>query len=531
MITISSLRYATHICILARIILIFVVSLIVAAALNYDNYKDFYGKRLFRMHTADLRALADQMTIKLNFFLDQGNSEGVQNVLDASFGLFGFVVTDCRRGERLCPEQKILFTSDPTLPWLNFPDVSSLNGGSFALLRRPPIVGGREFDPRRPPGEIIGRLYVISNMPAGFAQDYRQWLQSPFSDIGARRFYLRTTFAFVMGALIICGVTELYFMIRRRQQQLLQRREFELKEAVNRQMKLLSAKDAHIKVLNDETRSHYEAYVEKIRALNRKIRNEEEYRELAEQIIDELEQDKAREVDKYAEELATVRQDMERLQEKINQFEESTQLKRESSYKALEEAVRTPNFSNVFEQRIYEIIAGSEKFKRGEWRLLSNYDVAPGRNYRQFTDFVLFNRDAVIIIEAKYYSGVIDSPGDFLNDIWISVSSQRKKIDCLWGENPYHQLNEYAMSMMKILKQRSPWTFQIFGVIVFPDEADISKIGAHLGKFYRVTTVGKLPALAESIFAEAHRFQSAKNPRRPGPEQVEDMLRGRRVTS
>jgi len=531
MIKISSLRYATLIFGLARVILIFAVSLIVATELNRDTYKDFYGKRLFRLHTADLRTLADQMTIKLSFFLDQGNSEGVQNVLDASFGLFGFVVTDCRRGDRVCPEQKILFTSDPTLPWLNFPDVSSLSGGSFALLRRPPKLGGDELDPRRLPGEIIGRLYVVSNMPAGFAQDYRQWLLSPFSDIGARRFYLRTTFAFVMGALIICAVTELYFMIRRRQRLLLQRREFELKEAVNRQMKQLSAKDAHIKVLNEETQRHYEAYVEKIRALNLKIRNEEEYRQLAEQIIDELEHDKAREVDKYAEELATVRQNMERLQEKITQFEESTEVKRESSYKALEEAVRTPQFSNLFEQRIYGSIADCEKFIKGEWRLLSNFDVAPGRNYRQFTDFVLFNRDAVIIIEAKYYIGVIDSPGDFLNDIWISVSSQRKKIDCLWGENPYHQLNEYAMSMMKILKQRSPWTFQIFGLIVFPDEADISKIDAHLGKFYRVTTIGKLPALAESIFAEARRFQAAKNPRRPEPDQVEDMLRGRKITS
>jgi len=530
MIKIGSLRSGTLLFIIARVLLVFAVSLFAATELNRDTYKDFYGKRLFRLHTADLRTLADQMTIKLNFFLDQGDSEAVQNVLDASFGLFGFVVTDCRGGGRLCPEQKILFTSDPTLPWLHFPDVSSLNSGSFALLRRPPKLNGPAADPDRPVGEIIGRLYVVSNMPTDFAHDYRNWLLSPFSDVGARRFYLRSTVAFVLGAFIICTATELYFMIRRRQQQMVQRRETELKEAVNRQMKLLSAKDAHIKALNEETQQHYEAYVEKIRSLNHKIRNEEEYRELAEQIISELEQDKAREVEKYAEELTTVRHDMERLQEKITQFEESPAVRRESSYKALEEAVRMPNFSNVFEQRIFETISGTEKFKKGEWRLLSNYDVAPGRNYRQFTDFVLFNRDAVVIIEAKYYSGVIDSPGDFLNDIWISVSSQRKKIDCLWGENPYHQLNEYSMSMMKILKQRSPWNFQIFGLIVFPDEADISKIGEHIGKFYRVTTVGKLPALAESIFAEAHRFQAVKNPRRPEPGQVEDMLRGRKIT-
>ncbi len=526
---INLLRHGTVLFSLARLLLILAVSLSVATVLNRDTYNDFYGKRLFRLHTADLRTLADQITIKLNFFLDQGNKEGVQNVIDASFGLFGFIVTDCRSGEQLCPEQKILFTSDPTLPWLHFPDISSLKGGSFALLRRPPQLTGKESDGRRSYGEIIGRLYVVSNMPTGFAEDYTQWLTAPFSDIGARRFYLRTTLAFVLGAFIIWGVTELYFMIRRRQQSAQLRREFELKEAVNRQMKQLSEKDAQVTRLNEETTRQYEAYVEKIRALNRKILNEEEYRELAEQIIAELEHDKDLEVAKYAEELTIVRQDMERLQEKVTQFEGASQLKRESSYKALEEAVRTPNFSNVFEKQIFEIVAAAEKYARGEWRLLSNYDVAPGRNYRQFTDFVLFNRDAIIIIEAKYYVGVIDSPGDFLNDIWISASSQQKKIDCLWGENPYHQLNEYSMSLMKILKQRSPWNFQIFGLIIFPDKADISKIGEHLGKFYRVTTAGKLPALAESIFAEARRFQAVKNQKRPSPEQVEDMLRGRKI--
>ncbi|NJD90881.1 MAG: NERD domain-containing protein, partial [Geobacter sp.] len=256
---------------------------------------------------------------------------------------------------------------------------------------------------------------------------------------------------------------------------------------------------------------------------------EEEYRELAESIIAELEQDREREAAHFSEELTSVRQDMEQLQLKIRDFEESTTLRREDSYRALEEAVRAPNFSNAFEQKIFETITSSPLIAKGEWRLLSNYDVAPGRNYRQFTDFILFNRDAIIIIEAKYYVGLIDSPGDFLNDIWLSVGTQRKKIDCLWGENPYHQINEYSMSLMKILKQRSPWTFQIFGVILFPDEADISRVGEHLGKFYRVARLGGFLPLAESIFAEARRFQAAKNPRRPQTEQVENMLRGRKI--
>ena len=517
----------------ARFLLIFTVSMLVATFINRDTYKDFYSKRLFKLHTSDLSALANQMTVKLNFFLSQGNREGVQSVLDASFGLFGFVVTDCSGENKLCPEQKILFTSDPALPWAHQPDLDDLSSGSFALLRRLPgiIPENKPANPQTGrPGEIIGRLYVVNNMPHSFSEEFFASVKAPFSDVGARRFYLRTTLSFLAGAIIIWTVTEFYFMLRRKQQLSLQRRESELKEAVNRQMKQLALKDAQITRLNQESDRHYETYVEKIRSLNDKMRSEEEYREFAEQIIAEMERDKAEETEKYAEELSQVRQDMERLQKKVEQFQKSSAAKTESSYRALEEAVRTPNFSNYFEQTIFDSIACSDQFKKGEWRVLSNFDVAPGRNYRQFTDFILFNKDALVILEAKYYVGLIDSPGDFLNDIWVSTGTQKKRIDCLWGENPYHQLNEYSMSLMKILKQKSPWNFQIFGVIIFPDEADISKIGEHLGKFYRITTISKSRALFEAIFAEAARFQAAKNPNRPKAEQVEAMLRGRKIS-
>jgi len=526
-------EYRTILLSLTRFLLILAVSLSVATFLNRDIYKDFYGKKLFRLHTLDLKTIAEQMTIKVNFFLSQGNREGLQDVLDAGFGFFGFVVTDCKTTDAICPEQKILFASDKSLPWLHYPNVSSLSKGSFTILQRLEKVGGagRSAPPENRPAVIIGRLYVIRNIPVSFADDFRGWILSPFSDIGARRFYLRTTVAFVGGAFIFWVIAELYFMIRRRQKRLLQRRELELKQSVNRQMKQLAENDAHITRLNEQTANQYEAYVEKIRSLNRKMKNEEEYRELAEQIISELEHDKSLEAAKHSEDLANVRREMERLEGKVRMFEGSTKQTRESSYKELEDAARMPLFSNQFEKQIFEVITSCESYKKGHWRLFSNFDVAPGRNYRQFTDFILFNQDAFIIIEAKYYPGLIDSPGDFLNDIWISAGSRRKKIECLWGENPYHQINEYSKSLMKILKQRSPWNFQIFGVIVFPDEADISKVGEHLGKFYRVTKVSGLPALAENIFAEAKRFQTVKNPSRPKAEQVEDMLRGRKVSS
>lgn len=517
----------------ARFLLILTVSMVVATLSNYDTYKDFYSKRLVKVHTANLSTLASEMTIKLNFLLAQEDSQGIQSVLDASFGLFGFIVTDCRVERRLCPEQKILYTSALALPWVHPPHSEDLTSGSFAVLRRPPGV----FPARKAaatysdsPGEILGRLYVVNNIPHSFTDEFFASIKAPFAEAGARRYYLRTTLSFLAGACIIWIITELYFMVSRKKQLVLLRRELELKQSINRQMKQLTEKDVQITRLQEQSASQYETYVANIRSLNEKIQNEEEYREFAEQIIASLEKDKNSDSEKYADELAVVRLDMERLQEKVAEFEKTSKSKPESSYHSLEEAVRTPHFSNLFEQKVFETLSASPHYKKGDWRVLSNFDVAPGRNYRQFTDFILFNKDALIILEAKYYVGLIDSPGDFKNDIWISSSTQKKKIDCLWGENPYHQLNEYSMSLMKILKQRSAWHFQIFGVIIFPDEADISKIGEHLGKFYRITTVSKAVALFENIFAESGRFQAAKNPQRPTAFQVEEMLRGRKLS-
>ena len=209
------------------------------------------------------------------------------------------------------------------------------------------------------------------------------------------------------------------------------------------------------------------------------------------------------------------------------QFEAAPKQEKEETYKALADAV-SPQFSNAFEQRIHEAVSGTSHFARDEWRLLRNFDVAVGRNFRQFTDFILVSRNCVVILEAKYYLGRIDSEGDFLNDVWYSRSgSDRKKIDCLWGENPYHQLNEYCMSLMKLIKQRSPWELPVYGVIVFPDEADTTKLGEHLGRFYRIARLSQLVPLLERLQAEARRYQGGT--KRPSTLQVEHMLKGRKV--
>src|SRR5690349_18953397 len=181
--------------ILGRCLVIVALSLSVASYINRGIYHDYFDKQILRLHTADLKTLAEHMTTKLNFFLERHDADAIQSVLDANFGLFGFVVTDCLTADKSCPGQNIIFTSSRKLPWYHYPNNDSLANEPFALLRRLPQIAGngdQRPTPAQPPGQILGRLYVIRNIPHTFAEDYRIWLGAPFKDVGVHNYYLRT---------------------------------------------------------------------------------------------------------------------------------------------------------------------------------------------------------------------------------------------------------------------------------------------------------------------------------------------------
>ncbi len=514
-------KVRTYILPALRLFVVVGAALFLATAINADIFRDFKQQRLLRIHTADLRTLAEQMTIKLSYFMERGEDRIVQQILDADFGLFGFVVTDCRSTAVACPDQQTLFVSQPASAWYR-PPTHDLSHESFTYLRHLP-------DSRTGAvGEVIGRLYVLKNIPLSFGEDYLLWMTSPLRKVGVHPYYLRTVGAFVSGAILVWLIGEILFWNLRQRHSALRRREEEIVGRADGYLRQLTEKNRQLAETDQLMREQFDSYVKRIRVLEMRVKDDEEYTRLADEMIAELEQKANEQSLRYTDELEKTRQEIEQLQQRVAQFETAPKQDKEGTFKALADVVST-QFSNTFEQRIYEAVTGTSHFERDEWRLLRNFDVAVGRNFRQFTDFILVSRNCVVILEAKYYPGRIDSEGDFLNDIWYSQNSGsgRKKIDCLWGENPYHQLNEYCMSLMKLIKQRSPWELPVYGIIIFPDEADTTKLGEHLGRFYRVARLSQLVPLLEKLQAEARRHQAGA--RRPSTMQVEHMLRGRKI--
>ncbi len=517
-----------------RLTVVMALSFMLAKPINKENYDNYYNKALFKVHTTDLNFLSDQLRTKLSYYFIMNNISELQNILDSNFGVFGFVITDCTAENRDCPEQKMLYTSNVNLNWRKFPTLQDLTKEPFILLRGPMPLSVSPQRNRKTrlfevdhstQRDIIGRLYILSNMPKSFDEDYRLWMRTPLRDMGVWKYYLKTVGFCLTGGFLIWIIIELMLGLRRVQINNIKQREYELIKDAEDYLKLLEEKNIQLEEQDKYTTKQFEIYLNKTKELELKVRNIDEYKRYTETVINELEEAKREQSERLQKELAKTRHDMNILLDKVAEFESASERDKKETYMALENAVKT-KFSNTFEQLVTENIQKNRKVVKGEWRVLNSFNVAAGRNYSQFTDCIVISKECLCVIEAKNYPGTIDSEGDFENNSWFcSTGTEKKEIKSLWGENPYHQANEYCMSLMRMIKNRGLVNMAVYGIIVFPEGTDISKIGTHLGKFYRVTTIDRLSGVLENIEAEARRNNAFS--KRPTPLQIENMLRGR----
>ena len=495
--------------------LILTTAVLLARPINHEIFHDSYDRLLFKLHTSDLQGVAAQLTDQLAQLYARNDTLGMQKLLDSSFGLYGFVITDCTELGASCPGQRILFTSSQSLEWKKHPTVADLTREPFALLQLPQM-GSKTL--------VLGRLYVLSNVPRSFEEDYSLWQEDIFSTYGARRYYLRTFIFCLVGGLFSWLVLEALLWARRQHRRSEQQRQQELVRTADSYLKQLQTKNLQLADLEKFTGQQMEGYIGRIRELKQKLRDNEEYGRTATEIIQELEETKRQQSEKFSQEMERTRGEIERLQESIAEYERTPQRGKSSSRQALENAVAL-QFSNALEQAVYEAIRTSARGQREEWLVLHNFNVAPGKNYGRFIDCLVISRECLVVVEAKNYRGKVDAEGDFANDVWTCYDPEPHEIVSLWGKNPYHQVNEYCMNLMTLARRRSRWEMPVFGVIVFPAESDVSGLTDAFGRFYRVTTLDRLVGVLENIMADARRHNAFS--KRPAPKQLESLLLGR----
>jgi hypothetical protein len=165
---------------------------------------------------------------------------------------------------------------------------------------------------------------------------------------------------------------------------------------------------------------------------------------------------------------------------------------------------------------------------KGEWLVLSHLDVAGGQATSKEIDFAVVTRSCVIVLEVKNYWGRVAAEGDVTNTRWLCQDGSREAVvvKSSWGINPYHQVREYSMSLMNLLQRQPQWRLPVYGIVVFPETADLSSIDERIGRFYRITRSDRLVAVLENIDAEARREHAFG--KRPAPAEIGNLLRGRR---
>ena len=511
--------------ILTRLCLCLYLSVVAARYLNNRNYADYMGRALVKIHAEARFGLDSSQLTKL---LLEGNHAKLQELLDRNAGIYALAITDCTEMKETCSGQKILFATNPALIRSGGIRTEDLIRYPYVVLRRPSssILDILEHQAKGGAGKgtIIGRVYSISTIPT-FIEDYRLWMKDPFRNDDLWRRYLISMTTCLSGGLGFWILMELFLKLRRIERKNARLREHDLLRDADIFLRQFEAKERQLE--EEERRSHiqFEAYIGRIRELERKLQNVDDYRRSAETLIRELEEEKTQQSVAFRDELERTNLQKQALQAEFEKYRKDPRKDRPGASTALEIAIN-PQFANSYEKKVYSAIANSPRCQKGDWNVVTNFDVAIGKGGSQFVDCMVISRDCLVVVEAKNYSGRIVAEGDLENTAWLchSADDTTVEVKSAWGTNPYHQVREYTMSLMNLVK-RGRWKLSIYGVVVFPEGTDIAGLDEKIGKFYRVTTFDRLVGLLGNLDAEARRMNAFT--KRPSPEQIENLIRGK----
>lgn len=457
--------------------------------------------------------------------LYEKNYDILQELVDRNHNVYALVITDCTNDSPECSGQKIIIKTTPSLIRNKPIFEQDLIKYGYFVLRKPQLTTDSKIAGNGPKhSEIIGRVYSISTIPS-FSEDHGQWLKTPFVDNELWRKYLINVASCLLGALFLWSLIELVLKIRRVEKQNSKLREGELISKANSLVTELNNKQYIIEENEKRHSNQFSTYVLKMKALEKKLADVVEYKDIADLIIKDLEDERDRQSNQFKSELERINNDKISLQREIAKFESARANEKSRAKISLEKAI-SPQFSDHFEKTLFDIINKSPKYIRGEWRIISNFDVGISKSNSQFIDMIVITKDCLTVIEAKNYSGKIEPEGDVENSQWFCDDGTKRHIPVksAWGDNPYHQVREYSMSLMHLV-QRSNWLLPVYGLILFPDDSDLSLIEKKIGKYYRITTAMHLVGTIEQIDAEARRGNSFT--KRPTPEQIENLIRGK----
>ncbi|MGB3769007.1 MAG: NERD domain-containing protein [Phormidesmis sp.] len=198
----------------------------------------------------------------------------------------------------------------------------------------------------------------------------------------------------------------------------------------------------------------------------------------------------------------------------------------------------TQSSLNLFEGKIVSELKKTAKVKSSVWSIHTQLDMGLRNrtSASMVADCVVVGSSFIAVIEAKQYAGKIYADGDSRNAVWLCAEERRNpiKIASCWGDNPYKQVTAYVHGAMALLKRNAAFRqknickeVSIYGVVVFPDTADLSLLDTDLGKYYRVAKLGELADVLHQLERQAQQIPTKKGEKSLVAAEIEESLYGR----
>jgi hypothetical protein len=101
-----------------------VFSVGIACGVVWLNRYNYFAGTIHRTQTVDFNVLSNLLPTKISIYLSKvplsiDNIDGLQKSLDSNYGLFGIIVTDCKRIEDQCPNQNIIYASKSKVEYIS----------------------------------------------------------------------------------------------------------------------------------------------------------------------------------------------------------------------------------------------------------------------------------------------------------------------------------------------------------------------------------------------------------------------------
>jgi signal transduction histidine kinase len=167
-----------------------------------DKTKDKQGT-IYSVQTVEFNISEAAFPYKLSKLLELNQKEEIQQLLNSTYGLLGFIVTDCTNTIGVCSDEKILYKTDlkddnnkNKAWWLEkFIKDGSYKKADFGLLQSPaPIYQQWEYkepkDATKIPllpdnhpqnlNQIIGRIYYVRNEIPSLSKQLTYWASKHF---------------------------------------------------------------------------------------------------------------------------------------------------------------------------------------------------------------------------------------------------------------------------------------------------------------------------------------------------------------